>query len=130
MCSFKTRPDFHLQTGHSIVSVPKDAIAGGDCGNETQQLTLQWPKNKNSSHLILDFQKNDTLKHFMITAISVELAADETMFPDITSKYWEKLGIDGSIVFPVELTFKFPGSDRAAQILQVSVGKIWVLTGV
>ena len=76
-----------FQTRYAVLDIPKNASARGEFGNDTQSLDIVWFNKDNASNKFsMLFEKNSTIKRFMIRNISVSLTATKDVFPDIRSK--------------------------------------------
>jgi hypothetical protein len=77
-----------FQTQHAILDIPKNAIATGNYGNDTQSLNITWLNKDNTTrnHFIMLFEKNDTENRYMIRNITLSITPTKDVFPDIKGK--------------------------------------------
>lgn len=79
------------KTANTTVVVPKTANSSGFCEQPDiiQKLVLFWKPTADSENdnITFSFQKNDTLKKFMLSRIEVKLIPDNVNFPNSKRKY-------------------------------------------
>lgn len=96
------------KTGFAVLNVPKDAVGNGTCGNETQQLMVEWVHHKdNESYnnmLEMFFEKNATEKKFMVHNITLMLSVNPDDFPNASQSITDLTYFNNHSWFATSLT--------------------------
>lgn len=72
-----------METALYNIPANKTIVGGGSCGNETDQISIEWDKKSN---FILKFELNKTSSEFYLSTIHFEISIDNNTFEDAKSQ--------------------------------------------